>query len=563
MVLVLSPNGEYTKLATLEEARTSAFVAGKTVVVTTPQVVTTAIAWPGDRVLKFEGGGYVTFSGAGTLTGLKESRPQWFNAKGDGTTDDTAALQATFNAATPGVGGTIPVHPWAAEVFFPPGNYKITNTLNVPRGISIKGTNARTHSGCTIQQVTSDEFIFDLYGVLYDTNRRTADQKISGFKFISAGGAIRAMSTDYPGITMSIGSLTITDNHFINIDGGYAIYTDAHIENVSNNTFDYCAIGHIKAGGGRITNNMFFEATSGAIVIDTDYLPTDYGYVPTIIATNEFIGNGSASSTDPLKAAVAFIGSSTIYSTLITGNTFSGLSTGAGSVGIQSSVNVGFIGLNLSNNVFSQLAGNAISLSHVKYSNISNNVVASCGNTVLGTNVMNFVTDSIGNSLVNNSFYNNGGSYNIAFGGTSSDNSISQTKQDVYRVSLPTGTATMADYSEGVFTPQVTFGDVNVSTTPSDCKYVRMGKSVNMSCSVAFNRGTQTGTMKILGFPFTLVGLNRLDIISGITIPTGYSGMFFNGSDTTCYFCGPSGPATVNESNVTTGTLQINFNGIL
>jgi len=72
MVLVLSPNGEYTKLATLEEARTSPFVAGKTVVVTTPlteaQSNITA-AWPADRALKIEKGGSIANSTAFSING--------------------------------------------------------------------------------------------------------------------------------------------------------------------------------------------------------------------------------------------------------------------------------------------------------------------------------------------------------------------------------------------------------------------------------------------------------------------------------------------------------------
>jgi len=82
----------------LADAATSTNVAGKTVVVTSPQVVTTAIVWPTDRTLEFKTGGYVTFTGAGALTGLKEVRPQWFGAKGDGTTNDTAAIKAALAA---------------------------------------------------------------------------------------------------------------------------------------------------------------------------------------------------------------------------------------------------------------------------------------------------------------------------------------------------------------------------------------------------------------------------------------------------------------------------------
>ncbi|MBV5336564.1 MAG: hypothetical protein J0653_00695, partial [Deltaproteobacteria bacterium] len=73
---------------------------GKTVVITSPQTVTTAISWPADRELKFEKGGYILFSGSGALTGLKESRPEYFGANTvPGTTDMTVAVQKALNAS--------------------------------------------------------------------------------------------------------------------------------------------------------------------------------------------------------------------------------------------------------------------------------------------------------------------------------------------------------------------------------------------------------------------------------------------------------------------------------
>lgn len=86
--------------ASLSVAATSNSCRNTNVVVTSPQVVTTAIVWPADRELKFEKGGYVTFTGSGSLTGLKEARPEWF---GDntipGTTDMSVAFQSALNSA--------------------------------------------------------------------------------------------------------------------------------------------------------------------------------------------------------------------------------------------------------------------------------------------------------------------------------------------------------------------------------------------------------------------------------------------------------------------------------
>lgn len=100
--------------------------AGRTVVVTSPQVVTTAIAWPTDRALKFEGG-YVTFTGSGALTGLKEARPEWFGII-DGVADDVQ-IELARKSVVDGLGGTLHLS----------GGYTISAPLVVSRGVRYVG----------------------------------------------------------------------------------------------------------------------------------------------------------------------------------------------------------------------------------------------------------------------------------------------------------------------------------------------------------------------------------------------------------------------------------------
>lgn len=109
-------------------------VAGKTVVITSPQVVSTAIIWPADRSLKFESGGYVYFSASGKLSGLNEARPEWFGAKADNMdasiVANNAALQAALNASK--------------TVFLSAGTYKFSANLSLQPDTSIKGINEYT-----------------------------------------------------------------------------------------------------------------------------------------------------------------------------------------------------------------------------------------------------------------------------------------------------------------------------------------------------------------------------------------------------------------------------------
>ena len=57
---------------------------------------------------------------------------KWFGAKGDGTTDDTAAIQAAISATQAAGGGA---------VWFPAGTYHITDTLNITAGgVTLQGS---------------------------------------------------------------------------------------------------------------------------------------------------------------------------------------------------------------------------------------------------------------------------------------------------------------------------------------------------------------------------------------------------------------------------------------
>ena len=59
------------------------------------------------------------------------------NAVGDGTNDDTVAIQSALNTAATGGGGI---------VYLPPGKYKLTDTLDVPGGVELRGSFPSRHS---------------------------------------------------------------------------------------------------------------------------------------------------------------------------------------------------------------------------------------------------------------------------------------------------------------------------------------------------------------------------------------------------------------------------------
>src|SRR5690242_15257312 len=53
-----------------------------------------------------------------------------FGAKGNGTDDDTTAIQSAFDAAVNSHGG-------GRRIYFPRGTYRITKTLQVTRGVGV------------------------------------------------------------------------------------------------------------------------------------------------------------------------------------------------------------------------------------------------------------------------------------------------------------------------------------------------------------------------------------------------------------------------------------------
>lgn len=73
-----------------------------------------------------------------------------YGAVGNGSSDDTSAVQAAINAAVAGNGGI---------VFFPPGSYRLTSTLSIGLGVSLMGCGAAT-SGVTMDSAGANTLTF-------------------------------------------------------------------------------------------------------------------------------------------------------------------------------------------------------------------------------------------------------------------------------------------------------------------------------------------------------------------------------------------------------------------
>lgn len=212
-VLVLQPGGTYTTKTTLSQAATAADTAGKTVVVTSPQVVTTAIAWPLDRELTFSRSGYITFTGSGALTGLKESRPEWFGTNATpGTTDMLTAIRAAV-ASTSG------------RVLFQPDIYYVsgegnrnTDGIEFKSNLVLQGVPGKTEirAGSAVANLFRNQ-----QGVIYtNVSQVPKNITIAGIRFTKPN-AIWDNDLENTGLlnASAVDGLTITQCEFVGWSG--------------------------------------------------------------------------------------------------------------------------------------------------------------------------------------------------------------------------------------------------------------------------------------------------------------------------------------------------------
>jgi hypothetical protein len=121
-----------------------------------------------------------------------------FGAVGDGSTDDTAAIQAAIDAG----GGY-------STIFFPPGTYRITSTINI--------TADRTHLLCAGIWVTVFKFEPTANDVMFCFDSATANAALYQCS-ITGGCAFTSTDTTYAKIGVQVNdgsSITLRDVHFL------------------------------------------------------------------------------------------------------------------------------------------------------------------------------------------------------------------------------------------------------------------------------------------------------------------------------------------------------------
>lgn len=194
-----------------------------------------------------------------------------YGAKGDGSTDDTTAIQNALTAATTGNTVFIP---------FTTSFYKLTNTLTVPDGVSVIGAGYNS----VLQQTARNKNVFSLGNNCKITNLRMKGDGVNsngtatwgfnnGVSIVSKQGSkvqdCWIHNFEYNGVYVdSCTNYEISDNYFWG--QLYSINSGADIIVYSN----------IDGARGKIHNNFLFSNNSNAVYVnalgnDTDIVVTN------------------------------------------------------------------------------------------------------------------------------------------------------------------------------------------------------------------------------------------------------------------------------------------------
>ena len=236
-----------------------------------------------------------------------------FGAKGDGTTDDTRAIQAALDFASNTTGGS--------KVYFPPGTYKITSTLSIDTAMMLCGDACAAILSCNF--ATGD--------VLYVDGSTMAGPN----GFVMDGLQIQS-------------SVTRTNNYLLNL---YAVNW-AHVLNCRFLS-GYYGIGVTGAAtnGLRIKNTIILYSVNTAILISGQ--TSTQGCIDGVIK-DVLIGSASSGSQSSNGIYISSAGDLTLdhVSTIWAGN---GLNVTAGNGQVVQSLNV-------SNSYFDSGTGYGVSI---------------------------------------------------------------------------------------------------------------------------------------------------------------------------------------------------------
>ena len=456
-------------------------------------------------------GVYFTATGVGSGTGTaKLSRTVQaklqeqvsvldFGAKGDGVTDDTAAIQAAIDSIPLSGGGTS--HGYS--LFFPPGKYLISAPLVIGnRRLTILGVPLVTGSGSSsiiycptaitrmIDVTTGNADVFSIQGIEFLGNNINTvsamtlgsvaqtlyDSRVNNCWFSLVGGT--CIELKYAG------DIVITDCGFdsgsqIGINISNPPSDNNAVNTISNNIFFGQSVGGIyisKGSGNNISGNIFYLC--GSQTTDSEAAIVINGTSPairaTLISSNVFYANGND---------IAIFGNSGTYS-----------------------ANTGVIETQISSNVSNQAYRHFIYATDASYTQCSSNKVGICNQINASLPAIVFVGNSDNNYITANQVSYVGGitgpTYGLSLGSSTTNTIIGENnfQGSVAPIQYNSGCTYSSSLSQtGTWTP--TIGGT-ATYTIQEGYYVKVGALVYLQGKLVINAIGTGSTTTISGLPF-------------------------------------------------------------
>lgn len=317
-----------------------------------------------------------------------------FGAKGDGSTDDTAAIQLAVDsiAQTFNKGGIL---------FFPAGTYKITSAITFATGVSIVAMGSGNSRNPSVAAITGNSGLTRIIQATLNTDAFTVNGLSCSFLFMDIIDAHLNVSTPTSGAAItSNGYATQYSNVFT-----LGFFDGIHEVQTQNMKMDWCTL-YDGVRSCLYLENQTNSDLGDSCISNTDFLcgvnSTLYGVYSTSSSGNKFINCKWNAGTNPMADCVRFnnSGSANFTSDNFFCNcsfeNFTGYAikflTASGAVSGRNSI--------MGGNISSFHSGSAINLNAsaaaaIFHFSIYGTIIDNCTNGIVATNV-DFLTINLG-----------------------------------------------------------------------------------------------------------------------------------------------------------------------
>jgi len=206
-----------------------------------------------------------------------------FGAKGDGVTDDTTAIQAALNSLID-LGGIVDL---------PTGKYKITSSITVPQGVTLRGSGRSNATSADYSTRVSPNFDGDVF-ILGGAWSRVESFTITHSGTPTSGNAIYAEDVADPsaeniyivntfnGVNFVACNTPLLDNvHCVNLKGAYGFKTEGNsvLGNSDSHLFRNISGGFLGTGPSGYKHLIHGNYTNSGKTIGYRFVKGDFGVV--------------------------------------------------------------------------------------------------------------------------------------------------------------------------------------------------------------------------------------------------------------------------------------------